>query len=303
MLYFMKKYFAILVMLLGVVSVFSQETYKVISGTTYNIRTAPNMEAEIVGKTNDELLLKVYEIQNGWAKVQYGADTAYVKSDCLVMQTKTDTQKEGLVEIEEIENTKWMIFVSFCLSILLLILIVMRFKVGALQGSSYWINLSAFNLLCALEWLYMLSVGDYFLWFLFPQIVGAMFVLNAIFFSFLAIVQSISFYYTMLDFKHHYGAKFNLYFGLWSIPCVIIFSIIAGSLWGINAVVITILLFLICQIFQVLFVFKRVWATGGLVPALISSFTYIWGFVTTLIVASIFFMILLFNYLRKRGTN
>ena len=295
----MKKCISLLVLLFCLIGVQAQETHTIISSSAYNIRTSPGTDSEIVGTTDGLSSLEVYEIKNGWAKIKYGADTAYVKSDCLSKQSTLESNNKQKTKDEEIEDSKWMIFVSFCLSILLAVFVVKRLRDETLRGSTYWINLLAFNLLCAIEWLHMATADNSLMWFLNAGEVGGMFFLNIIYFGFLVIVQSLSFYFTMIDIKYYYGAKFNLYFGLWSIPGVIVFAILAGSLWGENAVWTTILLFFLCQILQVILVFKGVFVAGGLIPALIGSFTYILGFITTLIVASIFFIILLVYYFFK----
>ena len=295
----MKRFLTLLVLLLSLLDIQAQDMYKISSTSTYNIRTSPSTKSEILGNTTGISSLEVYEIKDGWAKIKYGADTAYVKSDCLSKQSTLESNNKQKTKDEEIEDSKWMIFVSFCLSILLAVFVVKRLRDETLRGSTYWINLLAFNLLCAIEWLHMATADNSLMWFLNAGEVGGMFFLNIIYFGFLVIVQSLSFYFTMIDIKYYYGAKFNLYFGLWSIPGVIVFAILAGSLWGENAVWTTILLFFLCQILQVILVFKGVFVAGGLIPALIGSFTYILGFITTLIVASIFFIILLFFYFFK----
>lgn len=296
---YMKKSLAILIMILGVLSGYSQETYDVISKSTYNIRSAPNTDAAIIGSTYNKSSIDVFEIKDGWAKIKYENDTAYVKSDCLGKMPQKIIQQEKLSRNKIIEDTKWILFVFFCLAIFLVIVMLKRSHSEFLSDSLYKANLITFNFLCLLEWFYILKVGENFLWFFNPEIVGGMVFVNALFFGFIAISQTLAFYYTMTDFRKRYDANFHLHIGIWSLPGLIVFSILAGSLWGIEAILVVILVFFLCQIFQVVFIFTRMLRTGGWLPSLIASYTYIVGFVTSLLVASIFFIVILLIFFMK----
>ena len=122
----MKKSLAILIMILGVLSGYSQETYDVISKSTYNIRSAPNTDAAIIGSTYNKSSIDVFEIKDGWAKIKYENDTAYVKSDCLGKMPQKIIQQEKLSRNKIIEDTKWILFVFFCLAIFLVIVMLKR---------------------------------------------------------------------------------------------------------------------------------------------------------------------------------
>ncbi len=286
-------------MLFGILNGFAQETYKVISKSNYNIRTAPNTDSEIIGSTNNRSFIDVYEIKDGWAKIKHGNDTAFVKSDCLAKMSEINEQSKVPSINETMEESKWIIFVCFCISVFLVIVIVKRSHSEFLSDFLYNANLIAFNLLCFLEWLYILRVGEYFLWYFNPAVVGVMVILNALFFGFIAISQTLAFYYTMEDFKDRYDANFHLHVGIWSLPGLVVFSILAGSLWGLEAVFVVFLVFFLCQIFQVVSIFVKMLQKSNWLLSLIASYTYIVGYVTTLMVASIlFFVIVLFFIMR-----
>jgi uncharacterized protein YgiM (DUF1202 family) len=83
----MKKLYFVILLLLTLSSLIAQKNYYA-TGDNLNIRELPNQDAPIKGQLNKGELVKVIEINNDWAKIQYQNTEYYVASKFLSIETE-----------------------------------------------------------------------------------------------------------------------------------------------------------------------------------------------------------------------
>ncbi|HAD80147.1 MAG TPA: hypothetical protein DCF99_13180, partial [Flavobacteriaceae bacterium] len=72
----MKKLYFVVLFLLTFPSLIAQKNYYA-TGDNLNIRELPNQDASIKGQLNKGEVVKVIEINNDWAKIQYQNTQCY----------------------------------------------------------------------------------------------------------------------------------------------------------------------------------------------------------------------------------
>jgi uncharacterized protein YgiM (DUF1202 family) len=83
----MKKLYFVILLLLTLSSLIAQKNYYA-TGDNLNIRELPNQDAQVKGQLNKGELVKVIEINNDWAKIQYQNTEYYVASKFLSIETE-----------------------------------------------------------------------------------------------------------------------------------------------------------------------------------------------------------------------
>lgn len=77
----MKKLFYLLLVLLSTVSLSAQEGTHYVSGSSLNLRSAPNTSSEVVTKLDRYDNVEVTEVTDNWAKVTFNDQEGYVYAD------------------------------------------------------------------------------------------------------------------------------------------------------------------------------------------------------------------------------
>lgn len=282
----MKKNVAILILLLRfAISGFAQETYKVISGTAYNIRTAPNTESKIIGNTRGVYSFEVYEIKDGWAKVKHGNDTAFVKSNCL---EKAPINKSYHADNEKSQNPGLINYI-FSLSFLLFVFSIIRYKRGYLDGTIHYTNWVIYLGIIALEIIGIINtdallppVSDTPIWDLIKYI---------LLLAFTAIMQIYSFFKIMDDIQYNFDTSFSVKQGIQYLIGGFIFSIIVGLIWGVGIFFIGVFLTILAQLYFTIKIFITVLKDSNIIIAMSTAGTYLVGLIVTCIITSIVFIV------------
>ena len=89
----MKKIYFVILLLLTFSSLIAQKNYYA-TGDNLNIRELPNQNAAIKGNLNKGDLVKVLEINNDWAKIQYENTQCYVASKFLSIDNENQTENQ-----------------------------------------------------------------------------------------------------------------------------------------------------------------------------------------------------------------
>lgn len=90
---FMKKLYFVVLFLLTFPSLIAQKNYYA-TGDNLNIRELPNQDASIKGQLNKGEVVKVIEINNDWAKIQYQNTQCYVASKFLSIENENENKKD-----------------------------------------------------------------------------------------------------------------------------------------------------------------------------------------------------------------
>lgn len=157
----------------------AQTKYEVTANTFLNIRSHASTDAPIVGTIDKGGEVEVYEITDGWAKIRYNDDYAYVSAQYL---KKTESNAPVSISTKKWfdfsskplgkGNVKWMVFVIAGLSLILFFMGKAREDDKPLEEGLYGLNIALFLIVSILEIVYVILMGGNAIWFCLPDKVG-----------------------------------------------------------------------------------------------------------------------------------
>lgn len=102
----LRKVTLLIALMIGVVSVFAENNYRVISSSRLNVRKAASTSAAILGTFNSGQEIEVISVNNGWAKVKFNGKTGYVSDKYITPLPKLEkTKPESKPKKEVVEKT------------------------------------------------------------------------------------------------------------------------------------------------------------------------------------------------------
>lgn len=96
----------IALMMLGAVSVFGENNYRVTSLSRLNVRKAASTSATVLGTFDSGQEIEVLSVNNGWAKVRFNGKTGYVNETYISPLPKKETPKPASKSKKEVIEEK-----------------------------------------------------------------------------------------------------------------------------------------------------------------------------------------------------
>lgn len=286
----------------------AQNKYEVTAGSRLNIRSAASTSAPVVGSVSHGGIIDVYEISNGWAKIRMNNGYAYVSAQYIKarpdLNPKTEAKKSkhtgnfGNLSFNfsfGIGKTKAkdMAYGIAILSLLLFIISCIRGD-NPIEGTALYVtNLILFLLVVIMEIIYIVEMQGSPLWFCDPYDVGWLWtIINFLIFGGIVYNQIVCLLHTIHDIVYQSGGDgFDLQWGLYSIVGGIIGGIVTGICWPEGGIIVG-GAFLVCQIVQIVLMFKGIVPNGGWLNAILCLLVYVLGAIATVGIL-IYFLLLL----------
>lgn len=276
----------------------AQTKYEVTANTFLNIRSHADANAPVLGTIDKGGEVDVYEISGGWAKIGYDNDYAYVSAQYLKKVESSPATRLTDTKIEFPSwnlgkgDAEWMVFPIVVLSF---VLFLFRKSRGdePLEDNAYVINCLLFLTVTLLELVYLLLMGGNAVWFCIPDTVGWMWtIIDFVLFGLIVCNQIKCFLHTWEDVIYNsYGCVDNRW-GIYSWIGGIIASIALGIFFppGIALVGVA---FVVCQIIQVILIFKGIVPKGGWGNAFLCLVVYLLGALSTVLILAHFLVLLM----------
>lgn len=296
----MMKTCFLMILLCCSLSMMAQTKYEVTS--SLNIRSYADTDAPVWGKVNKGEILDVYEISNGWAKVGYDGGYAYVSSSYLNKvqdDPMVDLNKKGKgVDLSSWSigtgSVKWMVYLIGLFSVVLFLIRKKRGETPLDDSESlYKINWILFLMVTVFELVYIAIMGGSSTWFCVPDKVGWLWtVINFFIFGLVVYNQILCFFNTLEDVVYNSRGCFDRRWGFYSWAGVIVGGIISGIFFS-AAIPFVVVAFIICQVIQVVLIFRGVMPRGGQKCAFLCTAVYLLGSLSTVLVLAHFTALLL----------
>lgn len=308
----MKRYIWTFILCFFYLIVSAQTRYEVTANTFLNIRSYASTDAPVLGTINKGGKVEVYEITDGWAKIAYDGGYAYVSSEYLKKSvsnpiSEPEIKSFGLSKFMlDIGNVKWMVFLILGLSVGLFT--IQKYREEEFIGDKLLItNWILFLAVCIIELIYMSAMGDNAIWFCKPEKVGWLWtIINFFLFGGIVYNQIMCFFDTLEDIKDNSGGDFNDRLGIYSWIGVAVAGIISGIFFPVATPYIF-LAFAVCQVIQIVLIFKGIIPYGGWRYAFLYLAVYLLGALATILIVIQFVVLLLIvilgYYLLKAFAN
>ena len=280
----------------------AQTKYEVTANTFLNIRSYADANAPVLGTVDKGGKLDVYEISNGWAKIAYDGGYAYVSSAYLkkVQNVSSDVATSNNKSFDFSSwnfsrgGAEWMAYVIGGLSLVLFFIRKIRGDSPLNDsGSLYMINWILFLIVAILELVYVTIMGSDSIWFCIPDKVGWLWTIVDFFvFGFIVYNQFMCFFNTLDDTSYNSYGSFDRRWGIYSWAGVVVGGIISGIFFP-AALPFVLLAFVICQIIQIVQIFKGVLPHGGLGYAFLCTAVYLLGSLSTIMILAHFVVLLI----------
>jgi hypothetical protein len=286
----------------------AQNKYEVTSNSRLNIRSAAGTSAPVVGSVSHGDIIDVYEISNGWAKIRVNNGYAYVSAQYIEarpdLNPKTEVKESnhsGCFEnlhfnfsfgIGETQAQD-LAYVIAILSLLLYIIRRLR-EDEPIKGSALYVsNLILFLLAVIIEIVYIVEMQDSTLWFCDPYDVGWLWaIIDFLIFGGIVYNQVLSLLNTIQDIVYHSGGDyFDIRWGAYSIVGGVIGGVVTGICWPEGGIIVG-GAFLVCQIVQIVLMFRGIVPDGGWLNAILCLLVYVLGVIATVGIL-IYFLLLL----------
>lgn len=257
-------------------SVYAQ-TYEVRVRSTLNVRSSPGQFASAIGTLHDKDTIYVHEIQNGWAKIGYNGQEAYVNAGYI----HPVTDAPDLTPTAEPFSRDNLVYALLGLSVFLLILRRVRKERIPSAGIYLVLFYLTFIIICALEFFYFFRHSfPESIWFCTPDQVGWLWtVINFVLFALVLLNQYSAFGEILVDLQSH-SAAIDYRLGIYSYALGLILLIL-GSLFFPKLQDIVIPCWLVAQGIQIGIIFYRTWRFP--VYAVASVVIYVVGSVATIV--------------------
>lgn len=89
----LRKATLLIALMIGAVSVFAENNYRVTSSSRLNVRKSASTSATVLGTFNSGQEIEVLSVSNGWAKVKFNGKTGYVSEKYITPLPKKETPK------------------------------------------------------------------------------------------------------------------------------------------------------------------------------------------------------------------
>ena len=297
----MKHFIFIIILLSSCLLVTAQKKYEVTTNTFLNIRSYASTEAPVIGTIDNGGEVDVYEISNGWAKISYNDGFAYVSSQYLkesisneVVSKKKNSNFKFDVSSLTFGNggVEWMVFAIAGISVILLIIRKRRGD-DPLEGTEYSINWILFLTVSILELVYISLMGSDTIWFCIPDKVGWLWtIIDFIIFGFVVYNQIMCYFNTLVDVEYNSGGGFDKRWGLYSWAGGIITAILSGIFFP-TALPFILIAFIICQLIQIVLIFKGTLSYGGVGNAFLCTAVYLLGSLASILILAHFVVLLI----------
>lgn len=299
----MKRYFVMIVYLCCSLLAVAQTKYEVTANTFLNIRTYADGDAPVLGTVDKGGKVDVYEISNGWAKIGYDGGYAYVSADYLKkVQNVTSVVPESNESGFDFSSwnfscggAEWMAYVIAVLSVVLYFIRRSRGEDEPLDDgeSLYKVNWILFLTVTVLELVYLSIMGSDAIWFCIPDEVGWLWtIIDFLIFGFIVYNQFMCFFNTLEDVAYNSCGSFDRRWGFYSWAAAIVGSIISGIFFQVALPFIGVA-FVVCQIIQVVLIFRGVMPNGGLGYAFLCTAVYLLGSISTVLILAHFVVLLI----------
>ncbi len=294
----MKRYIWTFILCFFCLIVSAQTRYEVTANTFLNIRSYASTDAPVLGTINKGGEVDVYEIADGWAKIAYDGGYAYVSSEYLKKSesnpmSNPESKSFGIsIFMLDIGNVKWMVFLILGLSVGLFT--IRKYREEEFIGDKLLItNWILFLAVCIIELIYMSAMGDNAIWFCKPEKVGWLWtIISFLLFGGIVYNQINCFLDALADVKKNSGGDFDARLGIYSWAGFAISGIISGIFFPV-ALPFIYTAFIICQIIQIVLIFKGIVPYGGWRYAFLSFAIYLLGSFATIAITIQFVVLLL----------
>lgn len=278
----------------------AQTQYEVTASTFLNIRSAADASAPVIGTIDKGGKVDVYEIADGWAKIGFDNGFAYVSADYI---RKVETPVAAAAEADSplfnfsleglfSADVEWMVFVIAGLSLVLFFIRKSRGE-EPLEDSLYVANWILFLAVTVVELVYLALMGTRATWFCMPDTVGWLWtVINFIIFAFVVYNQFMCYFNTLADTEYNSYGSFDKRWGLYSWGGLVVGGLVSGFFFQ-AAVPFVLVAFVVCQLVQIVLIFKGVVPQGGWGKAFLCTAVYLLGSVATLWVLAHFVVLLI----------
>lgn len=293
----MKKILLLIIVMLCCMTSMAQTKYRVTAKSSLNVRSHASAKAPVLSSIDRGEVVKVYEIENGWAKIEYEGNSAYVSARYLerIEISEPDLTDTGnMFKSLELGNggVEWMIYPILGLSAILL---YMRKKRGdsPLEDGEYWTNCVLFLTVCTVELSYILMMGTDAIWFCMPDTVGWIWtVIDFIVFGFVVYNQIMCFFNTLEDAEYNSYGSFDKRWGIYSWIVGAIAAIATGIFFE-DKLIFVAGAFAVCQLIQIVLIFKGIVPRGGWLRAVVCLAVYLLGSLATMLVLAHFAVLLI----------
>ena len=281
----------------------AQTKYEVTAGTFLNIRSYASADAPVLGTIDKGGRVDVYEIADGWAKIGYDGGYAYVNS-AYIKKVQNASSAVSADDSDGIDlsswslnrgGAEWMAYVIAALSIVLYFIRRSRGETAPLDDSDnlYRVNWILFLAVTVLELVYLAIMGNDAIWFCIPDKVGWLWTIaDFLIFGFIVYNQFMCFFNTLEDVSYNSCGSFDRRWGFYSWVAAIVGGIISGIFFQ-AALPFILIAFVVCQIIQVVLIFRGVTPNGGLGYAFLCTTVYLLGSISTVLILAHFVVLLI----------
>lgn len=281
----------------------AQKKYEVTAETFLNIRSYASTEAPVIGTIDKGGEVDVYEISDGWAKIGYDEGFAYVSSRYLKEADRSvPVQSSGSSGFDfdfdfsswlpQRGDAEWMVFAILAISVVLFFIRRSRGE-ELLEGALYTVNWILFLAVTVLELVYLALMGGDAIWFCIPDKVGWLWtVIDFILFGILVYNQFMCFFGTLDDVQYNSNGYFDRRWGVYSWTWGIIAAIVSAIFFPVALPFIGVA-FLMCQLVQVVLIFKGIVLGGGWGRAFLCLAIYLLGSVASILILAHFVVLLI----------
>lgn len=288
----------ILLLCCGIIAT-AQNKYEVTTNTFLNIRSYASTDAPVLGTIDNGGEVYVCEIVDGWAKITYGGGYAYVSSDYItkvVDSVPVSAQKSGGFDLSSFcigkGDAKWLVYIITVLSILLFIVRKKR-NDTPLEDGLHVFNVILFLSVAVIELVYLSFMGSDAVWFCIPDKVGWLWtIVDFIIFGIIVYNQFMCFFDTLADVEYNSYGSFDKRWGIYSWTWGIVIGVISGIFFP-AALPFVGIAFAVCQLVQLVLIFKGVVPQGGWGHAFLCLAVYLLGSLSTVLILAHFVVLLL----------
>lgn len=277
----------------------AQIKYEVTTSTFLNVRSYASTDAPVLGTINNRGEVYVYDIANGWAKISYDGGYAYISSDYITkVVDRTSMSQQELREFDlpfwgiGKGNSEWMTYVIVVISVLLFIVRRKRNNTP-LEDGLHVFNVILFLSVSVLELAYLSLMGSDAIWFCTPDKVGWLWtIIDFIIFGIIVYNQFMCFFNTLADVEYNSCGSFSKYWGIYSWIWGIIIGVISSFFLPVILPFVGIA-FAVCQLVQIVLIFRGVLSKGGWGHAFLCLVVYLLGSLSTVLILVHFVVLLL----------
>lgn len=262
------------------------EKYEVKVRSSLNVRSNPNANSKSLGSLRNGEIIDVFNVSNGWAKINYGGQTGYVSSKHISPALNNFSIQQQETKSTDLKEIIVYIILGLSCAIFILRLI---FKDEEAEGALLITKYTLFIALCFFQVYYFLILKED-TWFCSPDKVGWVWtIVNFFLYAGILFNQFLAFLDIMGNLQ--YNSNYIDYrIGFYSIGIAIGLCII-GFFFFAPFIPIIIILFGIAQLVQIVLIFTKNGNQWGY--SIASTVFYLVGLVSFLITLAYFIPLLI----------